>query len=86
MLDLVDPINRGPWREAHRDRTMPFSSWGSPTCRGQSKLRLQSGISLVRVQESGMGQKVLSPWCLCHGLQCTQGTRGPDQLAGIETG
>lgn len=40
MLDLVDPINRGPWREAHRARTMLFSSWGSPTCGEQSKLRL----------------------------------------------
>lgn len=52
MLDLVDPINRGPWREAHRARTMLFSSWGSPTCRGQSKLRLQPGDALLRVEES----------------------------------
>lgn len=32
MFDLVDPISRGSWRVAHRARTTPFSSWGSPTC------------------------------------------------------
>lgn len=52
MLDLVEPINRGAWRKAHRDRVMPFSSWGSPTCRGQSRLRLQPEGPLTRVEES----------------------------------
>lgn len=52
MLDFVDPINRGPWREAHRDRVMPFSSWGSPTCRGHSTLRLHLKVPLVKIEES----------------------------------
>lgn len=34
MLDLVEPTSRGSLREAHKARTMPFSSWGSPTWGG----------------------------------------------------
>lgn len=41
MFDLVDPISRGSWRVAHSARSMPFSSWGSPTCGGHRRVSLQ---------------------------------------------
>lgn len=41
MFDLVDPISRGSWRAAHSARSMPFSSWGSPTCGGHRRVSLQ---------------------------------------------
>lgn len=39
MFDLVDPISRGSRRAAHRARSMPFSSWGSPTWKGHRRVR-----------------------------------------------
>lgn len=37
MFDFVDPISKGSRRVVQRARSMPFSSWGSPTCAGQEE-------------------------------------------------
>lgn len=37
MFDFVDPISSGSRRVVQRARSMPFSSWGSPTCGGQKE-------------------------------------------------
>lgn len=56
----------------------PAGDRGSQGCSHES---LSEGHGVT-----GAGQKERLPWCLCRGLQRTQGTRGPGQLAGTATG